>query len=106
MSLSHPSLVRYLWPAYSRAMDDPLSAGSQQLRITIGGAASEWWEALHRHRDAGTMPPLLEPIACGSEGEIICAPSEWEPVRHWCETLPGWTEADGTEQLMAEDFVA
>lgn len=86
-------------------MDDNASSATAQVRITIGGAASEWWAALHRHRDSGSMPSLLEPIACGSEGEIICSPAEWCELRHWCQGLPAWTEADGTEQLVAEDVL-
>ena len=81
------------------------AGGSRLLRITIGGANSDWWAALNRHRDAGTMPSLLEPIAGGSEGEIVCSAAEWDATRRWCENLPGWIEGDATEQLIAEDYL-
>ena len=86
-------------------MDENAPGATAQVRITIGGAASEWWAALHHHRDAGSMPALLEPIACGSEGEVICSAAEWREARRWCQGLPAWTEGDGTEQLVAEDVL-
>lgn len=77
--------------------------GAHAVRVTIGGADREWWAALHQCRADGTMPAILEPIANGAEGEITISSLEWHALRRWCQSLPGWQETDGAEQLGAED---
>lgn len=73
------------------------------FRVTIGGTARAWWAALHEERDAGRMPASLEPIADGSDGEVVVSPAEWSRIRAWGSSLPDWTERDGTEQLVSEE---
>ena len=73
------------------------------MRVTIGGTSRDWWSALHSKRDAGEMPAALEPIANGSDGEVTVPMNEWKELRTWGESLSGWRERDGSEQLTAEE---
>ncbi len=75
------------------------------LRVTIGGTAIEWWKGLHFEREAGRMPAAIEPIADGSDGEVIVSPAEWKLIKSWGASLPGWTERDGIEQLVSEEIL-
>lgn len=73
------------------------------VRVTIGGTRRDWWTALHEARAAGKMPAVLEPLASGADGEVTLTEREWDAVRAWGQSLPGWLEGDGLEQLMGED---
>ena len=75
------------------------------LRVTIGGTARAWWKALHQEREAGRMPATLEPIAGGSDGEVIVSPAEWTRIKAWGASLPDWTERDGIDQLVSEEVL-
>ncbi len=85
-----------------------LAAGSvpstRLMRVTIGGTERQWWAALHEARAAGTMPAALVPIADGTDGEIALSYADWLSVRAWGQSLPGWRESDGAEQLLAEEL--
>lgn len=75
------------------------------LRVSIGGSARAWWKELHLERAAGRMPASIEPIADGSDGEVIVSPTEWARIKAWGASLPEWTERDGIEQLVSEAVV-
>ena len=79
---------------------------SRLVRVTIGGTRRDWWTALHDERAKGKMPTVLEPLASGAEGEVTLTEPQWNAVREWGQSLPGWTEGDGIEQLIAEDATA
>lgn len=77
-----------------------------KLRVTIGGTARQWWSALHEERAAGRMPASLEPIADGSDGEVMVSAEEWARIKAWGASLPAWVERDGMEQLASEEISA
>ena len=80
-------------------------AANGLLRITIGGTAREWWKELHLEREAGRMPASIEPIADGTDGEVIVSPAEWALIKAWGASLPDWTERDGIGQLVSEEVL-
>ena len=87
-------------------MPSRTASAERPVRVTIGGTNRDWWNALQASRDAGTMPPVLEPLASGAEGELALTQPEWRAVFAWGQALPGWVEGDGSEQLVAEDPIS
>ena len=72
------------------------------VRITVGGSDRTWWTAARKAVDAGTAPAALLPLLNGLEGEINVDAETWRTVWAWGQSMDGWVESDGTEQLTAE----
>jgi hypothetical protein len=51
---------------------------------------------------AGAAPAALLPLLNGLEGEVNVDDQTWRAAWAWGNSMEGWKEADGTEQLTAE----
>jgi hypothetical protein len=73
-----------------------------KVRITVLGSGRTWWEEAHRQAVGSLAPPDLIPLLLGNEGELTVEMDRWRELWAWAQSIPGWHENDGLEQLGSE----
>lgn len=61
-----------------------------------------WWEEAHRQAVDGAAPRELLPLLLGTEGELVVDMDRWRELWTWAQSIDGWHEGDGLEQLGSE----
>ncbi|MGH2631802.1 MAG: hypothetical protein ACRDG3_00200 [Tepidiformaceae bacterium] len=73
-----------------------------RVRVTVLGSGRTWWEEAHRQAVEGVAPADLIPLLLGNEGELVVEMDRWRELWTWAQTIDGWHENDGLEQLGSE----
>lgn len=73
-----------------------------RVRVTVQGSNKVWWALAHAAATSGAAPPELVGLLLGKEGEITVEMERWRELWAWAETIEGWREGEGMEQLGSE----